>query len=106
MAGIKRGTISLACDYGEGREPMPKPGDFRYDARRRTASTVRLANHRGDDQAAISGGRSVRLGTKASGTARETGGSMLIAYISPGNRDRSGSSDREILTVFERFEGV
>jgi hypothetical protein len=31
---------------------------------------------------------------------------MLIAYISPGNRDRSGSSDREILTVFERFEGV
>ena len=30
----------------------------------------------------------------------------LIAYISPGNRDRRGSSDHEILTVFERFEGV
>ena len=28
MAGIKRGTISLARDYGEGREPMPKPGDL------------------------------------------------------------------------------
>ena len=67
MAGIKRGTISLARDYGEGREPMPKPGDFRHDARRRTASTVHLANHRGDDQAAISGGRSVRLGRRRGG---------------------------------------
>ena len=47
IAGIKRATASLARDYGEGREPMPKPGDFRYDARRRTASTVHLANHRG-----------------------------------------------------------
>ena len=28
MAGIKRGTVGLARDYGEGREPMPKPGDF------------------------------------------------------------------------------
>jgi uncharacterized protein YhfF len=28
MAGIKRATASLALDYGEGREPMPKPGDF------------------------------------------------------------------------------
>jgi uncharacterized protein YhfF len=27
-AGIKRATASLARDYGEGREPMPKPGDF------------------------------------------------------------------------------
>jgi len=40
------------------------------------------------------------------GSVGGTGGSMLIAYISPGNRDRSGSSDHEILTVFERFEGV
>src|SRR5207237_7965575 len=28
IAGIKRGTASLAGDYGEGREPMPKPGDL------------------------------------------------------------------------------
>jgi uncharacterized protein YhfF len=28
MAGIKRATASLARDYGEGREPMPQPGDF------------------------------------------------------------------------------
>ena len=28
IAGTKRATASLARDYGEGREPMPKPGDF------------------------------------------------------------------------------
>jgi uncharacterized protein YhfF len=28
MAGTKRATASLARDYGEGREPMPKPSDF------------------------------------------------------------------------------
>jgi uncharacterized protein YhfF len=28
LVGVKRATASLACDYGEGREPMPKPGDF------------------------------------------------------------------------------
>src|SRR5438045_379599 len=28
IAGIKRATASLARDYGEGREPMPKPGDL------------------------------------------------------------------------------
>jgi uncharacterized protein YhfF len=28
IAGIKRATASLARDYGAGREPMPKPGDF------------------------------------------------------------------------------
>ena len=28
IAGIKRATASLARDYGEGREPMPKPSDF------------------------------------------------------------------------------
>ena len=28
IAGIKRATASLARDYGEGREPMPRPGDF------------------------------------------------------------------------------
>lgn len=28
VAGIKRATASLARDYGEGREPILKPGDF------------------------------------------------------------------------------
>ena len=28
MAGVKRATASLARDYGSGREPMPKPGDY------------------------------------------------------------------------------
>src|SRR5215472_3329134 len=28
MAGTKRATASLARDYGEGREPTPKPGNF------------------------------------------------------------------------------
>ena len=28
MIGIKRATANLARDYGEGREPMPKPGDI------------------------------------------------------------------------------
>ena len=27
-AGIKRATASLARDYGEGRESIPRPGDF------------------------------------------------------------------------------
>jgi uncharacterized protein YhfF len=46
MAGIKGATASLARDYGEGREPMPQPGDF---AGRRRPSTVHLANQRGND---------------------------------------------------------
>ena len=28
IAGIKRATASLVHDYGAGREPIPKPGDF------------------------------------------------------------------------------
>jgi hypothetical protein len=28
VAGIKRTTASLARDYGEGRESIPRPGDF------------------------------------------------------------------------------
>jgi uncharacterized protein YhfF len=28
IAGTKRATASLARDYGDGREPTPKPGDF------------------------------------------------------------------------------
>ena len=28
IAGIKRATASLAREYGEGREPIPRPGDF------------------------------------------------------------------------------
>ena len=28
IAGVKRVTASLARDYGEGREPIPRSGDF------------------------------------------------------------------------------
>jgi uncharacterized protein YhfF len=28
IAEIKRATASLARDYGEGRDPVPRPGDF------------------------------------------------------------------------------
>jgi uncharacterized protein YhfF len=28
MAGIKRAIASFARNYGEGREQVPKPGDF------------------------------------------------------------------------------
>jgi uncharacterized protein YhfF len=28
IAGVKRATASLARDYGDGREPTPKPSDF------------------------------------------------------------------------------
>ena len=28
VAGAKRATASLVHDYGVGREPIPKPGDF------------------------------------------------------------------------------
>ena len=28
MAGIKRATASLVHDYDDGREPIPRPGDF------------------------------------------------------------------------------
>jgi len=28
IAGIRRATASLTRDYGEGREPTPRPGDF------------------------------------------------------------------------------
>ena len=28
ITGIKRATASLARDYGEGRDPLPRPGDF------------------------------------------------------------------------------
>jgi uncharacterized protein YhfF len=28
IAGTKRATASLARDYGGGREPTPRPGDF------------------------------------------------------------------------------
>jgi hypothetical protein len=44
-------------------------------------------------------------GTRGRGTARETGGSMLIAAILLGKRRVIGFEiDDEILTVFERFE--
>jgi uncharacterized protein YhfF len=45
IAGFKRAMASLARDYGEGREPIPRPGDFVI--MRSTAKAIRglsLAN--------------------------------------------------------------
>jgi len=52
IAGIKRATASLVRDYGGGREPMPKPGDFvmMLDGEGRPRFIWRT--HRGNDQAA------------------------------------------------------
>jgi hypothetical protein len=46
-------------------------------------------------------------GMRVRGSVRGTGGSMLIAYISPGqSRPEGFELDHEILTVLERSEGV
>ena len=79
---IKRAIASLARDCGEGREPMPRPGDFDMildgDEHRprfiwRTTEVTIKPLSQVDEAFAWDEG----------GTARETGGSMLIAAISP-----------------------
>ena len=106
IARTERATASLARDYGEGRDPIPKPGDFAIildgEGRpqfiwRTTEVTIKPLSQ--VDEAL--------LGTRVKGTARETGGSMLIAGISPGRPAVKDSEfDGDIPTVFERFEVV
>jgi hypothetical protein len=96
VAGIKRATASLARDYGDGREPIPWARRFRHDPRRRGASAVYLADHRGDDQAAHRAWTARSLGTMVKGTVHETGGSMPIAAISLDKRAWLDSSSATI----------
>src|SRR5712671_2328325 len=80
IAGIKRATASLARDYSEGREPMPRPGDFvmmldaaghpRFISR---ATEVTIKPLVEVDEAFA--------WTWVRGTARERGGSMPIVDI-------------------------
>jgi uncharacterized protein YhfF len=102
IAGIKRATASLVHDYGAGREPIPKPGDFvmMLDGEGcprliwgTTDVTIKPLSQV-DEAFAWDGGE---------GDRTKTGGSMPIAAISLGKRCEKGSR-YEILTVFEPFE--
>jgi uncharacterized protein YhfF len=106
MAGIKRATASLARDYGEGREPMPKPGDFVMmvdgDGRprfiwRRTEITIKPLSQV-DEAFAWDEGEGDR-----------TRDWWLAAHHRYFGRQASREGfefDDDILTVFERFEVV
>ena len=94
IAGIKRTTASLARDYGEGREPMPKPGDFvmMLDGEgcprliwRTTDVTIKPLSQV-DEAFAWDGGE---------GDRTKTGGSMPIAAISLGKRCVKGFEVRD-----------
>ena len=96
MAGSKRVTASLAPDYGEGYESIPKPGDIvmMLDGEgrprfiwRTTEVTIKPLSQV-DDAFAWDEGE---------GTARETGGSMRTATAASLPRERFELND-EILT--------
>jgi hypothetical protein len=53
VAGIKRATASLARDYGDGREPMPKPRDLRRVAVLSTIGIVLATKCRNDKTVAL-----------------------------------------------------
>ena len=110
IAGTKRATASfalpaslaasppsLALDYGEGREPMPKPGDFvmMLDGAgrprfiwRTTEVTIKPLSQV-DEAFAWDEGR---------GTARGTGGAMPIAAISLRKRGAKVSNETGVST--------
>jgi uncharacterized protein YhfF len=49
VAGIKRATASLARNYGEGREAIPRPGDFVMMLDGKGRPRFIWANDRGND---------------------------------------------------------
>jgi hypothetical protein len=89
ITGIKRATGSLTRDYGEGRRTDTEARRFRHDARRRRASTFHLAN----TEVTIKPLSQVdgAFASDERGTELPSGGSMLIAAISPGKRTVKGS---------------
>jgi uncharacterized protein YhfF len=106
MAGIKRGTVSLARDYGEGREPMPKPGDFvmMLDGERRprfiwrtTEVTIKPLSQV-DEAFAWDEGEGNRT--------RDWWLDAHRRYFARQATREGFEVDDEILTVFERFEVV
>ena len=91
VAGIKRATATLARDYGEGSEAMPRPGDFVMilDGKgrprfiwRTTEVTIKPLSQV-EDAFAWDEGRATALGT---------GGWLPIAVISVGKLAVKGSS--------------
>jgi len=106
MAGIKRGTVSLARDYGDGREPMPKPGDFvmMLDGERRprfiwrtTEVTIKPLSQV-DEAFAWDEGEANRT--------RDWWLDAHRRYFARQATREGFEMDDEILTVFERFEVV
>jgi hypothetical protein len=91
VAGIKRATTSLARDYGEGRDPRPRPGDFvmLLDGEGRPRLIWRTIEITIKPLSQVD---ETLLGTKEKGTARENGGSVPSAAISVGKPVGKGSS--------------
>ena len=106
MAGIKRATASLARDYDEGREAIPKPGDFVMmldgDGRprsiwRTTEVTIKPLSEV-DEAFAWNEGEGDRT--------RDWWLDAHRRYFARQATREGFEMDDEILTVFERFEVV
>ena len=106
MTGSKKATASLARDYGDGREPMPKPGDFvmMLDGEgrprfiwRTTEVTVKPLSEV-DEAFAWDEGEGDR--------SRDWWLAAHRRYFGRQARREGFEFDNAILTVFERFEVV
>jgi uncharacterized protein YhfF len=106
VAGIKRATASLARDYGEIREPTPKPGDFvmMLDGERRPRFISRTTEVTIKPLSEVD-----EAFAWDEGEGDHTRDWWLAAHRRYFGRQagREGFEiDDEILTVFERFEVV
>jgi uncharacterized protein YhfF len=106
IAGIKRATASLARDYGDGREPTPRPGDFviMLDGKgrprfiwRTTEVTIKPLSQV-DEAFAWDEGEGNRT--------RDWWLDAHRRYFARQATREGFEMDDEILTVFERFEVV
>ena len=106
IAGIKRATASLVRDYGDGREPTPKPGDFvmMLDGEgrprfiwRTTEVTIKPLSQ-ADEAFAWDEGEGDRT--------RDWWLDAHRRYFARQASREGFDIDDEILTVFERFEVV
>jgi len=106
IAGIKRATASLARDFGDGREAMPKPGDFvmmldgegRLRFIWRTTEVTIKPLSQVDEAFAWDEGEGDR--------SRQWWLDAHRRYFSRQARHEGFEFDDDILTVFERFEVV
>jgi uncharacterized protein YhfF len=106
MAGIKRATASLARDYDDGRDPMPKPGDFvmMLDGERRPRLIWRTTEVTIKPLIEVDEAFAWK-----EGEGDRTRGWWLDAhrrYFARQAMREGFEIDDEILTVFERFEVV